>query len=390
METEATSSKYSLAAMSPAPLGPFEAPESRRFQGIPSVACLPSGRLFAVFYPCSEPWEGPGNYIVLCTSTDHGLSWREVQTVSPGAARPHERAFDSEIWVAPDGALWWFWAQSYTPKGWDGFDGRCGVWAARCAHPDCDTPSWEPSRRLGEGIMMNKPTVLADGSWLLCASLWGWQGARQKTPAGLGVHNGPNLLVSRDGGQTFTYLRGPEVPPALCDCDEHMLVERKDGTLWMLIRTNRGIVESLSPDGGIHWSAPSPLPFGSLCTRFSISRLRSGRLLFVYHRCTPLLPGEKNRATSLEAQRSHLCAWLSDDDGATWQGGLLIDERPFVSYPSVSEGPDGFIYLIYDRARKTVGQILLARFTEADVLRGEFTTPGSYRSVTVSAMRGDA
>ncbi len=34
--------------------------------------------------------------------------------------------------------------------------------------------------------------------------------------------------------------------------------------------------------------------------------------------------------------RSHLTAWLSEDDGKTWRGGLMLDERATVSYP------DGF------------------------------------------------
>lgn len=380
-------SLFSLAPVLPALHSGFEERLNRRFQGIPSVACLPSGRLFVVFYACREPWEGPGNYVVLCTSTDCGLSWKEVQVVSPGEARAQERCFDSELWLAPDGALWWFWTQCHSVKEYDTFDGRGGVWAARCAEPDCDCPRWEAPRRLGEGIMMNKPTLLADGSWVLCASLWGWAGAMNKTPAGLGICNRPNLLVSHDNGGSFEWHPGPELPMPWRNCDEHMAVERRDGALWMLIRTNYGIAESTSADKGATWSAPSLLPFGGLATRFSISRLRSGKLLLVYHRCLPLLPGEKcSVLNGSDERRDRLCAWYSEDDGATWKGGLMLDERSSVSYPSVCEGPDGFIYVTYDRERTSVGQILLSRFTEADLLRGEFVTPGSYRSVIVSAL----
>lgn len=35
--------------------------------------------------------------------------------------------------------------------------------------------------------------------------------------------------------------------------DEHMLVEKQDGTLWMLLRLKTGIGEAFSSDGGKTW-----------------------------------------------------------------------------------------------------------------------------------------
>ena len=63
-----------------------------------------------------------------------------------------------------------------------------------------------------------------------------------------------------------------------------------------------------------------------------------------------------------------LTAWLSDDEGKTWQGGLMLDERKGISYPDGFQAPDGTIYISYDRNRAMDGEILLARFTEEDVL----------------------
>ncbi len=36
-----------------------------------------------------------------------------------------------------------------------------------------------------------------------------------------------------------------------------MVVERKDGSLWMLLRTSYGIGQSVSADGGATWSPVS-------------------------------------------------------------------------------------------------------------------------------------
>ncbi|WP_437231106.1 sialidase family protein [Planctomicrobium sp. SH661] len=70
-----------------------------------------------------------------------------------------------------------------------------------------------------------------------------------------------------------------------------------------------------------------------------------------------------------------LSAWLSDDDGITWTGGLILDERTGVSYPDGFQSPDGTIYISYDRNRDKDGEILLARFTEEDILARKLVSP---------------
>ena len=42
---------------------------------------------------------------------------------------------------------------------------------------------------------------------------------------------------------------------------------------------------------------------------------------------------------------SQLTAWLSEDEGATWQGGLMLDERKGISYPDGFQAPDGTVVL---------------------------------------------
>jgi hypothetical protein len=61
---------------------------------------------------------------------------------------------------------------------------------------------------------------------------------------------------------------------------------------------------------------------------------------------------------------------LSDDDGRSWSGGLLLDERMNVSYPDGVEAPDGKIYIVYDHDRFKAREILMAVFTENDVRSG--------------------
>ncbi len=99
----------------------------------------------------------------------------------------------------------------------------------------------------------------------------------------------------------------------------------------MLVRTNYGIGESVSCDGGRTWSDLTPSAIPHVNSRFFIRRLKSGRMLLVKNGS----PAERL------AQRSHMSAWLSADEGRTWTGGLLLDERSAVSYPDGFESPDG-------------------------------------------------
>ena len=65
-----------------------------------------------------------------------------------------------------------------------------------------------------------------------------------------------------------------------------------------------------------------------------------------------------------------MTAFRSEDDGVTWKGGLLLDERIGVSYPDGFQTEDGRIFLQYDHMREC-GELMLAVFTEDDILAGK-------------------
>ncbi|QDT16219.1 serine hydrolase [Alienimonas californiensis] len=315
---------------------------SRKFQGIPSLAVAPGGRLWANWYAGPTAGEDQNNYVVLSTSDDDGATWAEALLIDPDGPGP-VRAFDPELWLAPTGRLYAFWAQA------QGHDGTVsGVWCVHTNDPDAARPSWSAPRRLTDGIMMCKPTVLSTGEWVLPASTW------RKTD------DSARLIVSADQGETWTLRGACHVPTEVRSFDEHMLVERTDGSLWMLVRTNYGIGESVSTDRGKTWPELTPSQIAHPSARFFVRRLDSGNLLLVKH-------GPIDERTG----RSHLTAFLSEDDGATWTGGLLLDERSGVSYPDGQQTDDGLIRVIYDYSRTGARQILTATFREEDVAAGE-------------------
>jgi len=71
-----------------------------------------------------------------------------------------------------------------------------------------------------------------------------------------------------------------------------------------------------------------------------------------------------------------------------WNGGLVIDERPGISYPDGFQSPDGTIYISYDRNRATDGEILMARFTEQDVVAKNIVGPKSKLKMLISRPLG--
>ena len=52
------------------------------------------------------------------------------------------------------------------------------------------------------------------------------------------------------------------------------------------------------------------------------------------------------------------------------------------------EGEDGFIYVVYDHERYLCGDILMARFTEQDVIEGKIVSPGSHLQICISTSGG--
>jgi len=334
----------------------------------------PQGRLWACWVAGGD---SPKAFFVLATSDDDGETWSKPRLVvnSHSPDLPMDRSIlVGNLWTDPLGRLWLFFDQSMGM-----FDGRAGVWATICDNPDSEQPAWSPPRRLWHGVMLNKPTVLSSGEWLLPVSL------DQRTGFGpfkgqfkeLDPLRGANVLASKDQGATWERLGAAQFPNP--DWHEHMLIERTDHSLWMLARTATGIMQTHSTDGGRTWAVPTAPPgIRQPNARFHIRRLASGRLLLVKH----------GDAVDAHNGRVQLSAWLSKDDGQSWEGGLILDERKGISYPDGFQAPDGTLYISYDRNRSTDGEILLARFTEADILARKLTGPKSRLKMLISRPLG--
>jgi len=336
----------------------------RQFQGISGIEVAPNGRLWATWYSGGKT-EGPENFALIVSSGDNGKSWGEpVAVIDPPG---NVRAYDPTLWLDPLGRLWWFWAQSYSPEDGKIYDGRAGVWGVYTENPSVEHPVFSSPVRIANGVMMNKPVALSSGEWALPTAVWEYSDPKLDE---LKRERFSNMTISTDNGKSFR-LQGSADIPHRC-FDEHMIVELKDGRLWMLVRTCYGIGQSFSADKGKTWSFGENSNIGGPNSRFFIRRLASGNLLLVNHTdISPAQAVELFKAGTPWRRRSYLTAFISDDDGKTWKGGLLFDERDAVSYPDGAQDKNGVIRIIYDHERCKQGDILMASFAEEDVMAGK-------------------
>ncbi|NQU43432.1 exo-alpha-sialidase, partial [bacterium] len=339
---------FRIAALTPPWLDtkplPSYWPRARMWQGIPGIERAPGGRLWATWYT-GLLGEGKGqNYCLLVTSGDDGKTWsKPVAVYDPSRQLIGGDSNDPALWVDPNGKMWWI--VNRLMKVPD--QPSRTVWGFYTEEPDAAFPEWKGPVFLGYGNELNKPTVLKDGTWMFTVD-WFY-----RTPSENPLLTKEAKLYRFTGYDTPTeYVGGVFIPDS--PFAEHMFIERKDGSFWMLARTTYGIAQIESRDGGRTWSEATPFTqeFG-VNTRFFLRPLKSGNILLV--------------ANDHPKNRCNMTAFLSKDEGKTWPHKLVLDERGAVSYPDGTQGDDGFIYITYDRGRyyKDQQEILFAKITEA-------------------------
>jgi len=258
-------------------------------------------------------------------------------------------------------------------------------------NPDAEQPEWSAPRKLAdEQNLLTNPLVLEDGTWIFPTG--NWRKGYVKDRRWIYPDDDRNRpfasrpLISPNSGRTF-HLGGPlrlEIEDP--DFDEYMIVERSDEGLVLFNRYHGTFLQAESSDQGETWTLQQPNGIPHVNSRFVFMKLHSGNWLLVKH-------GDMNWVSDLEQARgpqkgrSHLTAFISRDEGKTWEGGLMLDER-LCSYPYGFQDGDGTIYVSYERNRWNQPEILMARFTEADVLAGKPVSDSTEFRVLINKATG--
>ena len=333
---------------------------SRKWSGMSSVICA-GNNIFVAWQTggTTEPDPNNLNYVVVAASTDGGFTWVDpfmiIRPVGTGSSGWYPRFYYNHA------------GELNLIFSWEGK----GVFRTILYNADGPLNSIYYSEPEFLGVTRTpytKPTLLSDGNIMYgCGSAV------------------TQVMRSADDGATFqeTARITSELPDSVARYSECTLVEKKDGTLWVLRRLENagygGVEQSFSADGGKTWTTPQydlPFPLRSPGSMFHMVRLKSGALLFV------------TNAAGMGMDRRMMTAYLSEDDGESWPYSLLLDTS-LTSYPDIYQHDDGTIYVTFDKDRYGEGGVRLCVFTEEDVKTGAFVSEGSKQLVTVVKLNYD-
>jgi sialidase-1 len=349
-------------------------PKAKHLEGLPMgpFAILPDGKLITV-----EAAEHATNALL---SADDGRSWQKVPIFRDPSKFNirYERALictkSGTVIVAFmnmfELANW-----KWDPKTHDSPDAQLPTYIVRSTDGG---QTWEPPQKLHDDWTgaIRDMIQLSDGSVVFTSQML--------------LHNpGRHAVVTyRSGDEGKTWERSNVLDLGGVGhhdgATEATLVERKDGTLWMLLRTNWGrFWQAVSANGGKHWHPVGPTMIEAATAPAILERLASGRLFIAWNRY--YYDGTQDyfkyggdfqaTATATSNNRQELSIAFSDDDGSTWSEPVVVATvlpeasgsypRKEVSYPYVFERRPGEIWLTTWR-----GAGLRVRLLERDFLAG--------------------
>lgn len=305
--------------------------KDRQWQGGATV-CITGERLWATWMSggVNEPDED--NYDVIVYSDDAGESWVDPFII---VDKKGTADYCPIIWTDDLGRLWFFWNV-----------GGCN--AIRIDNPEAEPEDivWTDLGIIMPNNISSVPTALSDGTYLATIE------------SEYFFRNEQHVYASTDKGKTWVLRGYCETQTNVKRWHEGRVVELSDGTLWLVTRLEKGtgFESSYSYDGGFTWTPCDPntvAPIVGPASKAFFITLESGNLLFVNH--------------ASQSARTNLTAYLSTDDGETWTDGLLLDDSYLCEYPTVCQGDDGMIYVIWARGRTLEAEIRMARLTEDDI-----------------------
>ena len=298
--------------------------------------------------------EGPEQPVFLRTSGDSGRTWSEPRRVFAYEAGRGTVVHQVYTLVDRENHIHAFSVRYYSlPKKADRSSGHSEL--LHNVSRDGGT-TWSPPRKADFGHSytgaINSIIQLADGRLLGALSYTSndfVEKVGQIEFRSVSFYSDDDGDTWRMGTDNLRVPLGPQVahPGAI----EPILLQLRDGRVWMLIRTQTlRFWETFSTDGGRTFPAPKVTRFMAPDSPGAILKLSDGRVLFVWNDIASYPNGVSGH------WRQYLYAAISSDEGRTWSpskrvGPLVEPDLPGSrgDYPFLCETPEKSVLLYYTR-----------------------------------------
>jgi hypothetical protein len=343
-------------------------------------AKLPDGTMVAVALPTVDGVQvGMAIY-----SRDNGRTWRAPSKLfslpkDEGSFGYYDLLVDREgemhVFFLMDPSAGEKWLRTHAKAGSP--EAELDVWHIRSRQ---HMTSWEAAKQIwaGRGGDLLSVIQLNSGRLLLPISfrthrIWSNRGSGFDAYTYSGQFNS-SAIYSNDGGETW--MQSPSIlktpTPDIETIEgavEPVVLQLKDGRVWMLIRTQMGrFYESYSSDDGQTWSRPVATSLISSDSPAGLVRLPDDRIVVLLNRCL--------RFPYAYGGRHVLHAAISDDDGRTWRGYREVSRDPLREQPPPSNGDFGTSY-VYPTATKD-GKVLFATAAMTGTRNGQPANPPGF------------
>lgn len=304
------------------------------FEQAPFASCHASticqtadGDLVVAFFGGS--WEGCKDVCIwLCRKDAAAKRWTAPQCVATGHVGPQEQhpCWNPVLYSVPGrrNQLMLFYKTGVRIPDWVGHVMRSADGGR----------SWSSAQPLGKGLLgaiKNKPLMVRGRLIAPSSTEPAWK---------------PHFEISSNGGKRWRKVKVP-CDSAILAIQPAILHLGADSLMALMRTKNNFLAQSVSADAGRHWSPVSLTQIPNNNSGIDAMTLSSGLHVMV---CTllPLTPGsEFGPRTPLVLSVSH--------DGRHWQQVLTLESGAGeYSYPSIIEGDDGTLHIVYTYLRKQI------------------------------------
>ncbi len=298
-----------------------------------SVMALRSGDLLLAYgeFYTEERGDGGAAHVLGRISKDCGRTWGEPFKLVENDCIT---VFSASLVRLPSGEILLFYERKETAETIQEAGQNCRPWVRRSSD---EGQSWsEPTCLMPDDhkayAVLNNDRVVIHSTGRLLAPIAPMEPREPDDP----YHSTSTCLLSDDQGRTWRRSQTTLRLDAFDGLQEPAVVEKKDGSLMMLMRTSRGHqYRSLSSDRGDTWSEVKPVPeLISPVSPVSVKRIPStGHLLAIFNKTYDPLgrPGPSGYGF-----RTPLTATISLDDGNSWTLLKNIENDPTKGFDYVS------------------------------------------------------